>query len=91
MKWASGDTYDGRWKKDRMDGPGNFKRRDELCLKGSFKNNYFIDDNVLRNPFMTDSDYEKLKKARKDLVKQYEKNEKIKTGYFQRILSESGQ
>lgn len=74
MKWGNGDVYDGRWKKNRMDGAGSFKRNDGLSLKGSFKNNYFIDGNVLRNPFMPDGEYEKLKKARKDLVKQYEKN-----------------
>ena len=46
--------YDGRWKKGRMDGPGLFKRHDGLTLKGSFKNNYFIDEgNVLRNPYMS--------------------------------------
>ena len=40
---------------------------------------------------MPDSEYEKLKKARKDLVKQYEKNEKIKTGYFERISHTDGE
>lgn len=54
LKWANGDIYDGRWKKGRMEGPGVFKRHDGLSLKGSFKNNYFIDGNNLRNPFMSD-------------------------------------
>lgn len=37
-----------------MEGPGLFKRNDGLSLKGSFKNNYFIDGNNLRNPMMSE-------------------------------------
>lgn len=37
-----------------MDGPGCFKRKDGKKLKGSYKNNYYIDGNVLRNPFIPD-------------------------------------
>lgn len=37
-----------------MDGAGVFKRADGLVLKGSFKNNYYIDINTLRNPFMSE-------------------------------------
>lgn len=54
LKWENGDVYDGRWKKGRMEGPGNFRRSDGKFLKGSFKNNYFIDGNILRNPFLSD-------------------------------------
>ncbi len=54
FKWKNGDVYDGRWKKGRMEGPGVFKRHDGFTLKGSFKNNYFIDINTLRNPFMSE-------------------------------------
>lgn len=54
LKWKNGDVYDGRWKKGRMEGPGVFKRHDGFTLKGSFKNNYFIDINTLRNPFMSE-------------------------------------
>lgn len=65
MKFSNGDLYDGKWKKGRMDGPGLFKRADGLSLKGSFKNNYFLDGNVLRNPFVGEGEYEALKKKRK--------------------------
>jgi len=51
--WANGDCYDGRWKKGRFDGAGHFKRHDGTSLKGSFKNNYFIDGGILRNPFLS--------------------------------------
>lgn len=54
LKWANGDVYDGRWKKGRMEGPGQFRRSNGLNLKGSFKNNYFVDLNTLRNPFMSE-------------------------------------
>jgi hypothetical protein len=58
LVWANGDKYDGRWKKGRMEGPGVFTRHDGMTLKGSFKNNYLIDeDNTLRNPYMSNEEY----------------------------------
>ena len=83
--WENGDCYEGGWKKSRMDGPGAFKNKDGKILKGSFKNNYFVDGNMLRNPFMNDKEYEELKKKRKDIQKQYEKNEKAKSAYLERL------
>jgi len=66
LLWKNGDNYDGRWKKGRMDGAGVFKRHDGLILKGSFKNNYYIDEsNVLRNPYMSEEEFNDLKKRRK--------------------------
>ena len=43
MIWENGDSYDGSWKKNRMEGGGVFKHHDGFALKGSFKANYFID------------------------------------------------
>lgn len=54
LKFENGDFYEGNWKRGRMEGPGLFKRNDGLSLKGSFKNNYFIDGNNLRNPMMSE-------------------------------------
>lgn len=54
MIWENGDSYDGSWKKNRMEGGGIFKHRDGFTLKGSYKANYFIDEGVLRNPQMSE-------------------------------------
>jgi hypothetical protein len=43
-------------------------------LKGSFKANFFIDENVLRNPQMGEKEYDLFKKQRKDVLKQKERN-----------------
>jgi hypothetical protein len=37
-----------------MDGSGVFKHASGFFLKGIFKNNYFVDDQVLRNPFLSE-------------------------------------
>ena len=42
MKWANGDEYEGDWKRDLMDGLGNFTHHENKVLKGTFKCNYFI-------------------------------------------------
>ncbi len=63
MTWPSGDQYDGSWKRSKMDGSGVFRQANGgFVLKGIFKNNYFIDDNVLRNPFMDEQAYAVFKK-----------------------------
>jgi hypothetical protein len=39
-----------------MEGAGLFQRHDGVTLKGSFKNNYFVEaDNTLRNPYMSEA------------------------------------
>ena len=55
LVWSNGDVYVGNWKRNRMDGPGLFKRNDGTTLKGSFKNSFYIDGQILRNPFMPDA------------------------------------
>lgn len=85
MSWSNGDSYDGNWKKGRMQGGGLFKHHDGFVLKGSFKANFFIDDNVLRNPQMGEKEYELFKKQRKDVIKQKERNEKIKHGFVEKV------
>jgi hypothetical protein len=74
MEWADGNSYEGNWKKNRMEGGGVFKHRDGFVLKGSFKANYFIDETVLRNPQMGEKEYVLFKKQRKEVAKQKERN-----------------
>ena len=68
-----------------MDGTGIFKNNEGFTLKGSFKSNLFVDDSVLRNPFMNEKDYTLFKKQRKETLKQQERNEKIKHSYLEKI------
>lgn len=89
MSWANGDLYEGQWKKNKMDGAGQFKQHNGNILKGSFKANYFIHENVLRNPQMPEEEYELFRKQRKEIIKQKEKNEKIKHGFLERITRDS--
>jgi hypothetical protein len=37
-----------------MEGGGVFKHHEGFILKGSFKANHFIDENILRNPQMSE-------------------------------------
>ena len=53
MQWENGDCYEGTWRKNRMEGGALFRHHDGFTLKGSFKANYFIEDNFLRNPKMS--------------------------------------
>jgi hypothetical protein len=53
MIWPNGDQYEGNWKKSKMDGSGILRQSKGFVLKGIFKNNYFVDDNILRNPFLS--------------------------------------
>lgn len=74
MQWENGDCYEGIWKKNRMEGGGIYKHHDGFTLKGSFKANYFIDENLLRNPQMSEKEYILFKKQGKEVAKQKEKN-----------------
>lgn len=53
-----------------MEGGGLFKHHDGFSLKGSFKANYFIEDNFLRNPQMSEKEYLLFKKQGKEVAKQ---------------------
>jgi hypothetical protein len=53
MIWKNGDSYEGNWKKSKMDGAGLFKHKQGFSLKGIFKNNYYVDGDILRNPQMS--------------------------------------
>ena len=64
-----------------MEGGGLFKHHDGFSLKGSFKANYFIEDNLLRNPQMSEKEYLLFKKQGKEVAKQKQRNEKIKSGF----------
>lgn len=85
MVWKSGFTYEGNWRRDRLEGAGTFRHPDGLELKGLFRCNYFIDGDILRNPFLNVDESESFMKARKDVLKLKEKIGKMKLGYFKRI------
>ena len=85
MIWENGDSYDGCWKKNRMEGPGLFKHHDGFSMKGSFKANYFIDDKTLRNPQMSEKEYFLFKKQGKEVAKQKERNQKVKNGFVVKL------
>jgi hypothetical protein len=63
--WSNGDQYEGNWKRSKMDGAGIMKKSDGTVLKGVFKNNYLIDDGMLRNSFFNEKEYATFKKERK--------------------------
>jgi hypothetical protein len=53
FSWANGNTYEGIWKRDRIDGGGQFNHYDGNVLPGVFKNNYFMkSSDTFINPFM---------------------------------------
>jgi hypothetical protein len=68
-----------------MEGGGIFKHHEGFALKGSFKANYYIDENVLRNPQMGEKEYVLFRKQRKEVAKQKERNEKIKHGFVRKL------
>lgn len=70
MEWERGDLYEGRWKRNRMEGGGVFKHHEGFVLKGSFKANYFVEDGLLRNPLMDEKEYALYKKQVKEVNKQ---------------------
>lgn len=85
MSWENGDVYEGGWRKGRMEGGGIFRHHEGFVLKGSFKANYFIDENVLRNPQMGEKEYALFRKQRKEVAKQKERNEKVKHGFVRKL------
>ena len=53
-----------------MDGAGIFKHSDGFSLKGNFKANNYVEDSILRNPFLSENDYALFMKQRKETLKQ---------------------
>lgn len=45
--WNNGDVYIGDWVNGQMEGEGEFKHNDGHILKGKFKNNYYLDVNII--------------------------------------------
>lgn len=81
MEWEIGDVYEGKWKRNRMDGAGVFRHHEGFVLKGSFKASYFLEDGLLRNPLMGEKEYTLFKKQAREVNKQKERNEKVKSGF----------
>lgn len=52
--WANGDSYEGMWKNNKMEGPGVFRHVGDIPLEGNFKNNYFhMGGDVYVSPFQS--------------------------------------
>lgn len=67
-----------------------FKHHEGFVLKGSFKANHFVEDGILRNPQMGEKEYLAFKKQRKEVVKQKERNEKVKHGFVVKVSVNDG-
>lgn len=57
FKWSNGNKYSGMWEKGNMEGEGEFYHWDGHILSGRFVNNYFLEDNLLLNPFLSLEEY----------------------------------
>ena len=83
--WASGDTYDGNWKSNKMHGLGCFKKAGDLVMPydGYFRNNYFNlgGDNYI-NPFYTAEEIEAANENRSKYQLQLEIANKKKEQLF---------
>ena len=52
--WSNGDSYEGSWKNNKMEGAGIFRHVGDIPLEGNFKNNYFhMGGDVYVNPFQS--------------------------------------
>lgn len=88
MKWANGDAYEGGWKRDLMDGLGKFTHRDGKVTKGTFKCNYFVEGETLRNPFLGEEEGKEEAERRKSLLKIKERVSKQQLCFFERVKCE---
>ena len=77
--WPSGDSFNGTWDNDKMDGPGVFIQSNGNRLEGTFKNNYFhIGGNSYVNPLSGQKEIEHFmnKRSEIDRIKENRLNEK---------------
>lgn len=77
--WPSGDSYNGTWGNDKMDGPGVFIQSNGNRLEGTFKNNYFhIGGDNFVNPLSGQKEIENFINKRSDIdkIKETRLNEK---------------
>lgn len=77
--WASGDSFNGNWGNDKMDGPGVFIQSNGNRLEGTFKNNYFhVGGNNYVNPLSGQKEIEHFvnKRSEIDKIKEKRLNEK---------------
>ena len=71
-----------------MDGLGKFTHHEGRMSKGTFKCNYFIEGEVLKNPFLNDEEAKEFADKRKNLLKIKEKVSKQQLCFFERVKSD---
>lgn len=86
--WANGDSYEGMWKNNKMEGSGIFRHVGDIPLEGSFKNNYFhMGGDVYVSPFQSRAEIDMFIQ-RRDEHRKF-KESRIKEKLFQLEVTES--
>lgn len=86
--WANGDSYEGMWKSNKMEGPGVFRHVGDIPLEGNFKNNYFhMGGDVYVSPFQSRTEIDNFIQ-RRDEHRKF-KESRVKEKLFQMEVTES--
>lgn len=73
--WATGETYDGNWRRNKIEGTGIFATNTPppgkpKTFQGVFKNNYFkYSETIYINPLLTQDDLETVLKNKEKIDK----------------------
>ena len=86
--WSNGDSYEGNWKNNKMEGPGIFRHVGDIPLEGNFKNNYFhMGGDVYVSPFQSRAEIDNFIQRRDDHRKL--KESRIKEKLFKLEVTEN--
>ena len=90
-QWSNGDSYEGQWRDNKMEGAGIFRHIGDVPLEGVFKNNYFhMGGDVYVSPFQSREEIERFIQARDEHRKL--KESRIKEKLFKlEVTNEVGQ